>query len=38
MWFGLPKLWLLWVNTWILFLGEQMWDDVRILAGKGPPA
>jgi TRAP-type transport system small permease protein len=23
--------------TWILFLGEQMWDDFRILAGKAPP-
>ena len=23
--------------TWILFLGEQMWDDVRIAAGKLPP-
>ena len=23
--------------TWILFLGEQMWDDVRILSGKAPP-
>ena len=20
--------------TWILFLGEQMWDDLRLLAGK----
>ena len=23
--------------TWILFLGEQMWDDLRVLAGKAPP-
>jgi TRAP-type C4-dicarboxylate transport system permease small subunit len=23
--------------TWILFLGEQMWDDLRILGGKAPP-
>lgn len=23
--------------TWILFLGEQMWDDVRIVSGKAPP-
>jgi TRAP-type transport system small permease protein len=23
--------------TWILFLGEQMWDDLRIAAGKLPP-
>jgi TRAP-type C4-dicarboxylate transport system permease small subunit len=22
--------------TWILFLGEQMWDDLRVLAGKPP--
>jgi len=22
--------------TWILFLGEQMWDDVRRIAGKVP--
>jgi TRAP-type transport system small permease protein len=22
--------------TWLLFLGEQMWDDVRVLAGKAP--
>jgi TRAP-type C4-dicarboxylate transport system permease small subunit len=22
--------------TWILFLGEQMWDDLRVLAGKAP--
>ena len=24
--------------TWILFLGEQMWDDIRVLAGKAPPS
>jgi TRAP-type transport system small permease protein len=26
--------------TWILFLGEQVWDDLRVLAGKmpAPPA
>jgi TRAP-type transport system small permease protein len=23
--------------TWILFLGEQMWDDLRVLTGKAPP-
>ena len=23
--------------TWILFLGEQMWDDARTLGGKAPP-
>ena len=23
--------------TWILFLGEQMWDDLRTAAGKRPP-
>jgi TRAP-type C4-dicarboxylate transport system permease small subunit len=23
--------------TWILFLGEQVWDDLRIAAGKLPP-
>jgi TRAP-type C4-dicarboxylate transport system permease small subunit len=23
--------------TWILFLGEQMWDDVRVAAGLRPP-
>jgi TRAP-type transport system small permease protein len=23
--------------TWILFLGEQMWDDLRVAAGKAPP-
>ena len=23
--------------TWLLFLGEQMWDDVRVVAGKLPP-
>ena len=23
--------------TWLLFLGEQMWDDLRIMAGKLPP-
>jgi TRAP-type C4-dicarboxylate transport system permease small subunit len=23
--------------TWILFLGEQMWDDLRIMAGKASP-
>jgi TRAP-type C4-dicarboxylate transport system permease small subunit len=22
--------------TWLLFLGEQMWDDLRIVAGKPP--
>ena len=24
--------------TWILFLGEQMWDDLRIVAGRAPPS
>jgi TRAP-type transport system small permease protein len=23
--------------TWILFLGEQMWDDLCVLAGRTPP-
>ena len=23
--------------TWLLFLGEQMWDDLRVIAGKAPP-
>ena len=23
--------------TWLLFLGEQMWDDVRVAAGLRPP-
>jgi TRAP-type C4-dicarboxylate transport system permease small subunit len=23
--------------TWILFLGEQMWDDLRVAAGLRPP-
>ena len=23
--------------TWLAFLGEQMWDDVRVLLGKAPP-
>lgn len=23
--------------TWILFLGEQVWDDLRIMSGKAPP-
>ena len=23
--------------TWILFLGEQMWDDLRVAAGKAAP-
>ena len=23
--------------TWVLFLGEQMWDDVRVAAGRLPP-
>ncbi|HVJ11884.1 MAG TPA: TRAP transporter small permease [Burkholderiales bacterium] len=23
--------------TWIVFLGEQMWDDLRVSAGKAPP-
>ena len=23
--------------TWMLFLGEQMWDDLRIVCGKAPP-
>ena len=23
--------------TWIVFLGEQMWDDLRVAAGKAPP-
>jgi TRAP-type C4-dicarboxylate transport system permease small subunit len=23
--------------TWILFLGEQMWDYLRIMVGKAPP-
>ena len=22
--------------TWLLFLGEQMWDDARVLMGKAP--
>jgi TRAP-type C4-dicarboxylate transport system permease small subunit len=22
--------------TWVLFLGEQMWDDLRVMAGKAP--
>jgi len=22
--------------TWLLFLGEQMWDDLRVLAGRTP--
>jgi TRAP-type transport system small permease protein len=22
--------------TWIIFLGEQMWDDLRVMAGKAP--
>jgi TRAP-type transport system small permease protein len=24
--------------TWLLFLGEQMWDDLRVLAGRCAPA
>jgi TRAP-type transport system small permease protein len=23
--------------TWVLFLGEQMWDDLRVLGGRLPP-
>jgi TRAP-type transport system small permease protein len=23
--------------TWVMFLGEQMWDDLRVLAGALPP-
>jgi TRAP-type C4-dicarboxylate transport system permease small subunit len=23
--------------TWLLFLGEQLWDDLRVAAGKAPP-
>jgi TRAP-type C4-dicarboxylate transport system permease small subunit len=23
--------------TWIVFLGEQMWDDLRVMVGKAPP-
>jgi TRAP-type transport system small permease protein len=23
--------------TWILFLGEQMWDDLRVVSGKAAP-
>jgi TRAP-type transport system small permease protein len=23
--------------TWLAFLGEQMWDDLRVLLGKAPP-
>lgn len=23
--------------TWLLFLGEQMWDDVRVIMGKAAP-
>ena len=23
--------------TWIVFLGEQMWDDLRVMRGKAPP-
>ena len=23
--------------TWLVFLGEQMWDDLRVLLGKAPP-
>jgi TRAP-type C4-dicarboxylate transport system permease small subunit len=23
--------------TWIVFLGEQMWDDLRVVTGKAPP-
>ena len=23
--------------TWLVFLGEQLWDDLRVLAGKAPP-
>ena len=23
--------------TWLLFMAEQMWDDLRVLAGKAPP-
>jgi len=26
------------IASWILFLGEQMWDDLRLMAGKAPPA
>ena len=24
-------------GTWLLFLGEQMWDDLLVLAGRRPP-
>ena len=24
--------------TWLLFLGEQMWDDLRVMRGRAPPA
>ncbi len=24
--------------TWLLFLGEQMWDDLHVAAGKAPPS
>ena len=23
--------------SWVLFIGEQMWDDLRIATGKAPP-
>jgi TRAP-type C4-dicarboxylate transport system permease small subunit len=23
--------------TWTLFLGEQMWDDLRVITGRAPP-
>jgi TRAP-type C4-dicarboxylate transport system permease small subunit len=23
--------------TWLIFLGEQMWDSVQVLRGRGPP-
>lgn len=23
--------------TWLLFLGEQIWDEVNVLLGRGPP-
>jgi TRAP-type transport system small permease protein len=24
-------------GTWLLFLGEQLWDDSRVMLGKAPP-
>ena len=23
--------------TWLIFLGEQMWDEINVLRGRGPP-